>query len=81
MVILSPGKKSAKIVPAGPHWIMLAVELRARARFNRFRHHAHGHGASSDANGGVGKCDTVSCERTDGLPTSAPGSQVTTVSV
>jgi hypothetical protein len=71
MVILSPGKKSAKIVPAGPHWIMLAIELRARLRLNRFRHHAHGHGASSDANGGVGKCDGGNCDWMDGLPTVA----------
>jgi hypothetical protein len=60
---------------------MLAVELRARVRFNRFRHHAHGHGASSDANGGVGKCDTGNCERTDGLPTSGVCKKVFTASV
>jgi len=60
---------------------MLAIELRARLRLNRFRHHAHGHDASSDANGGVGKCDGGRCVRPDGLPTSGVCKQVFTASV
>ena len=81
MVILSPGKKLAKIVPAVPHWIMLAVELRARVRFNRFRHHAHGHGATIAASGGVGSRPRVPEKSAGRSSAKRSGPQVGTVSV
>ena len=41
-----------KFVPLFPDLILMAIDVRARSRFDRFTHHAHGHGgwiAASDA--------------------------------